>query len=93
MWITSGCSRTGNSPFHVRGDVPGDEGALSNKEKHMQGTSAKYIMWRLRVTAAVDVVFGRSVEYWQLCPSVWVERDILIKMATSSWSSWKLSHA
>ena len=43
----------------VRGDVPGDEGALSNKEKHMQGTSAKYIMWQLRVTAAVDEVFGR----------------------------------
>ena len=101
MWITSGCSRTGNSklhgsqghPYHVRGDVPGDEGAQSNKEQHIQRTSVKYIIWRLRVTTAVDEVSGRSVEYRQLCPSVWVEKDILFKMATSSWSSWKMSHA
>ena len=46
----------------------------------MQGTSAKYIMCQLRVTAAVDEVSGRSVEYRQLCFSVWVEKDILIKM-------------
>ena len=59
----------------------------------MQGTSAKYIMWRLRVTAAVNEVSGRSVEYRQLCPSVLVEKDILIKLATRSWSSWKMSHA
>ena len=50
------------------------------------GFPAKYIMWRLPVTAAVDEVSGRSVEYRQLCPSVWVEKDILIKMATRSWS-------
>ena len=25
----------------------GVDGALSNKEKHMQGTSVKYIMWRI----------------------------------------------
>ena len=55
----------------------------------LQDTLAMYIMWRLRVTAAVDEVSGRSVEYRQLCPSVWVEKDILIKMATRSWSSWK----
>ena len=39
------------------------------------GFPEKYIMWRLPVTAAVDEVSGRSVEYRQLCPSVWVEKD------------------
>ena len=51
------------TPYHVRGVVPGAGGALCNKKKHMQGTSAKYIMWRLRVTAAADEVSGRWVEY------------------------------
>ena len=77
-WITSSCSRTGSSnllgakgtSYHVRDEVPGDDGALSNKEKHMLGTSAKYIMWRLRVKTAVDKVSGRSVKYRQLCFSV-----------------------
>ena len=45
-WIISGCSGVKSTPYHVRGEVPGDDGALCNKEKHMQGTSAKYIMWR-----------------------------------------------
>ena len=44
-------------------------------------------------TAAVNEVSGRSVKYRQLCPSVLVEKDILIKLATRSWSSWKMSHA